>query len=211
MAARARELRQSPTNIRETGSQKVEISDDYFRKVPPRRKDWARSLGLCTEVGKLAPSGEQLLDRVGEFGLRTETGVYVIWPFLQEITNLRLNPKQLAAEPVDWWQVVKSGFVALGGRDELGSNHEGYREQLVHDLRLMFQEYRSLSGLKAMLRKEFPFLVFALAAASFALAKGDPLPPIPEFVDAERLRAESPLHIRSSRMNLSSIRFKAGA
>lgn len=55
------------------------ISADYLRKVPPRRRDWARSVGLFEEDTR-TPLGNKLLEAFSHAGCRYPDGAYTLWP-----------------------------------------------------------------------------------------------------------------------------------
>jgi len=182
----------------------VEISDDYLRKVLPRRRDWAMSLGLYSPVDGDVSTGGRLLGYLGQLGLVIEDGPVVLWPFSHEISRFRINPTQFEGRVIDYWDLARAALLACGG--ELSeSGEDADREFLIDMCRSQLEKFRNLNRPKAMLRRELPLTIgYLTLGAGFHLA-GRRIPPIPKLIAEEQQRPDSPLEIRSSRNSIGTI------
>ena len=73
----------------------IQLSDDYFRKVPPRRKDWARSLGLWNDNEGLTFKGRRFKHTLIQSGyISTNDNVFTFWPMDYELirSGFRCGP-----------------------------------------------------------------------------------------------------------------------
>jgi hypothetical protein len=181
------------------------ISDDYLRKVPARRRDWARSLNLFGE-GNATPRGLALLAELDRRGCRYGDGAYSIWPFEPELARLHLTP-----ETAPWTTLTFSGMVeALEGvflgalRDADGASDSGEVW-----LRNVFDEYRGLNTQKSMLRNELPLRVAYLVQLGTNVAEGTSLS-IDSMLQGFLIAGSSAqIQLRTSRNHEGSIVFKA--
>jgi hypothetical protein len=183
----------------------IEISPDYLRKVVPRRRDWAASIGLWdVDAGRITRNGERLLRVLDESGMTLKSGELVLWPLSHEVSRLRINPTLFDTRIADYWDLVRSALVAIGA-EEVISYDESDRELFIRVVGAQLQAYRDLNRPKAMLRRELPLTIaYYTAGAAFFLASR-PIPNIPELIDDERKRDDSPLEIRSSRNSIGTL------
>ncbi len=174
------------------------VSADYLRKVPPRRRDWAKSIGLYDVKGRTA-RGDRLLSLLAKAGVRSSDGSYALWPFLPELTALHLN-KDTAPWPTlefhDMCMVVQRAFREDG---EDGERVMDAGEQ-AHFIELAYRQYKTLNLPKSALRNELPLRVAYLAELGWnvAASKGGALSHI--LYDGQ-LSASDTIEFRASRNN----------
>ena len=89
----------------------VAISDDYLRKVPVTRREWARSVGLFDPASGATDRGVDLLKEYGAVGFQAPNGAFAVWPLASEFAQLRLNPDTIGAPALSYW-----GFYCLAAR-----------------------------------------------------------------------------------------------
>lgn len=200
LAPRLEPLSKSP-------STEVTISEDYLRKVPPRRRDWAKSIGLCNQDGRLTVFGRNLLAAFDKLGCITPDGDVVLWPFKHEISRLRMNPATFALLIVDQWDLIKAVFTARGLEVATGIEPEA-ATSILFELSEHFEFYRKLDRPKSMLRREYPLLVAMMAFAGIRYGKGEKLPDLLELIQTERTSSHRRLDMRPSRTNIGSLTFR---
>lgn len=180
----------------------VEISDDYLKKVPPRRRDWAVSLGLWDAKRGILRNGVALFSVLDDLGLRLPGGAVVIWPFEHEISRLRLSPIELEGRVVRFWDLIKLAIAGAGG--QLGGVSTMEIQAASSILRDQIAEFRRLNRPKAMLRREYPYTVALPAVSGNFVARGVPVPDLPELIGPGKpLDAE--FQFRSSRNSIGAL------
>jgi hypothetical protein len=201
---RTEPLAKRTESMRGPGIPPVEISDDYLRKVLPRRRDWAVSLGLFDPDSGRTHKANQLLDHLKEISLILNTGAVVLWPFSHEISRFRINPTQFENKVIDYWQLVKAALIGVGSSfsDTFDDND---RDFFVEASKAQLELYRGLNRPKAMLRRELPLTVAYLTIGTAFRTSNRQVPNLPDLIDSEKQRAESPLEIRSSRNSIGGI------
>jgi hypothetical protein len=131
------------------------ISEDYLRKVPPRRRDWAKSVGLFHETD-ITPRGQALLNAFASEGCKYPDGAFTLWPFEPELARLHLTRKTAPWPTLTFGQMVmlvEGVFsVPIGARNRSATATEGY-------LRVVFGIYKDLNSQKSLLRNELPLRV----------------------------------------------------
>lgn len=135
------------------------ISDDYLRKVPPKRRDWAKSIGLYGEQGK-TERGVKLLEALSAKGIRNNDGSYGFWPFEPELTALHLTPSSAPWPTVSFEQlcdIVEGIFRPAAGQLPLLDDDDQFATFLD-----AFKAYKSLNTPKSALRGELPLRVARL-------------------------------------------------
>lgn len=155
---------------------KVEISDDYFRKVTGRRRDWARSLGLINEDLEFTNVGTTLLSTFRLAMGCSDDGPVICWPLAHELENLHLFPEKLSIPRLSLWNhicTVREGlmFDAAGNADS-----KSVKQEVLQQFESMYAFYRSLCPKRDLLRREIPIGVFFHAAVGCYIAKQIPLP-----------------------------------
>ena len=175
------------------------ISEDYLRKVPPRRRDWARSIGLFGEA-HITPRGALLLNLLGQHGCQFDDGPYTIWPFEPELARLHLTP---ATAP--WATLTFGQLVALIDRAFLSGRGSRPTVGIEAWLRQIFDEYKKLNVQKSMLRNELPLRVAYLVQLGTNVGVGTSLG-IDSILDTSGTAAQSArVQLRSSRNHEGSI------
>ena len=176
----------------------IVFSDDYFRKVPPRRKEWARSLGLWDDETGLTHRGRDFVDGLSVAGFIDEEEVFTYWPMDYELLRAGFRPNLLGEDTRGLWDcLVKFGAAYSGPR--VNPAGKGDTEAVVKFIKSMMEIYKSLHVRKAMLRRELPITVAYPVAIAYACAKGEPVYDIPAAIRAEQRGAERRLAFRQSR------------
>lgn len=180
----------------------VEISDDYLKKVPPRRRDWAVSLELWDSKRGLLPNGDALFSALDQLGLRLPGGAVVVWPFEHEISRLRLSPTELEGRVIQFWDLVKLAIAGTGGK--LGGDGPDALESTRSVLRAQIAEFRRLNRPKAMLRREYPYTVALPAISGNFVARGLPVPDLPDLLGPGK-QLDAAFQFRSSRNSIGAL------
>jgi hypothetical protein len=173
------------------------FSEDYFRKVPPRRKDWAKSLGLWDTENGLTSSGERLLTVLQEKGYAISPGTFVLWPLDHELMRAGF-PAGLVSGSRTMWQFVTDALSAYQG---LTVKPAGARDAaaMVRFLQRAMEVYRGLHVRKCMLRRELPLTVAYPVAAAVAASQNCAILDYEELIQREQ-KAKSPrVELRRSR------------
>lgn len=186
----------------------VEFSDDYFRKVPPRRREWAIDIELCNTEGRLNSSAIRLFDLLNARGCVIESGAIVLWPFDHEIARLRLNPALFEDKRLDYWSLVEFSVMGAGGRlSSQDSEPFALKSEVLDILRRHFEIYRGLNRPKAMLRREIPLTVAYLSVSGELVARGFPVPNLPDIVQELQRDDGTDMRLRTSRNSIGTISF----
>lgn len=182
----------------------VAISDDYLRKVPPRRRDWAASIGLYSQDTGISAAGKSLLDHLVALNLVLPSGAVVLWPFSHEISRFRINPLLFEGRVIDYWSLVSMAIIGSGGTVKADFDKADHEEtiELSKDQLAIF---RQLNRPKAMLRREFPLTVAYVTLAAAFLVRGKPVPNIPSIIELERQAGHERIEVRSSRNSIGTI------
>jgi hypothetical protein len=189
-------------------STKVSISPDYYRKVLPKRKEWAKSIGLCTEKGVLTDAGRHFLGVLMSAGWTTPTGEFVLWPLTHEVLRLRLNAGKLSSQVVDFWTFVATLARGLGVDVAEGATSDESAQVVLDRLRKHAALYSTLNRPKALLRREYPATVAYPTLAALAFAQGEQLPEVPDILERERMRPERTMELRSSQTSIATLVFR---
>jgi hypothetical protein len=176
----------------------VSISDDYFRKVLPKRRDWAISVGLLDSTCQLTEIGQRLLQILAHSGLRTPEGAYVVWPLAYELTQLNIVPSSLTEHPMDTWTFFGLTADSFGSPDVLESADLN-EAILIDEVRTIYQHYRGLNPTRAPLRSELPVPVAYLAYSGICVAQERARPNLPALIATQRKAARRLLDFRSSK------------
>ena len=182
----------------------ITITADYFRKAPPRRREWAVSAGLLGEGNCITDLGSALLREFGGLGLKTEGGAYYSWPLAHELMGLNIPLNSLGVPVLNFWQ-----FFSLTGRPF------GYREvplpdgptseEVVSILADIQRTYQHLNPSRAPLRREVPIPVACLAYIAISAASGTPRPSLMAFIDKVKRQSVRPVDFRSSKFNEGAV------
>jgi len=176
----------------------IEFSDDYFRKVPPRRRDWAISLGLWDEEKGLTQRGQEFLDGLRESGYIGARDCFTFWPMDYELVRSGFRTDLFGNETKSLWTcLVDFGKAYAGIR--VKPNAESDADAAVELIGEMIEVFRSLHVRKAMLRRELPITIAYPSAIALACARGKPVLDLPSAIMAEQKGEKRRLALRSSR------------
>ena len=180
-------------------SERIEFSDDYFRKVPPRRRDWAFSLGLWDrEQGRLSRRGREFTARLVEAGYISARDLFTFWPMDYELVRSGFRPDLFGDSTRNLWTcLVDFGDAYAGLRVKAPT--EGDSDAALALIGEMMEVFRSLHVRKAMLRRELPITVAYPAAVALACATKTPVLDLPAVVAKEQKGEERRLGFRQSR------------
>lgn len=176
----------------------IEFSEDYFRKVPPRRKDWARSLGLWDDALGLTKRGADFIDALSDTGYIGAEGLFIFWPMDYELVRAGFRPDLFGEKSKGIWQcLVDFGRAYAGLSVKPQSKHDA--DAAVALITAMMGVFRSLHARKAMLRRELPITIAYPAAIARACADQEPVLDLPAAIAAEQKGEERRLAFRQSR------------
>lgn len=175
----------------------VELSDDYFRKVPPRRKDWARALGLWEDGVGLTSLGHRFVESLTSSGYITQDGIFVFWPMDYELVRSGFKSNLLSGTKTLWQTLLDIGEAFSGLRVKRFEASDV--DKFVMQLQDMMQVYRSLHARKSMLRREMAITVAYPAMIGMACGQQDEVLDLPQALDAERKGDKRRIVLRRSR------------
>lgn len=179
--------------------ERIEFSDDYFRKVPPRRRDWASSLGLWDgERGRLSQRGHKFIDRLRETGYIDAYDRFTFWPMDYELVRSGFRPDLFGENTRTLWtSLLDFGDAYAGLRVKAPAERDP--DAALSLIGEMMTVFRSLHVRKAMLRRELPVLVAYPAAVALACANQAPVLDLPAVVEREQKGEARRLAFRQSR------------
>lgn len=175
----------------------VELSADYFRKVPPRRKDWARTLGLWEDEVGLTSTGRRFKEALVASGYITSEEIFVFWPMDYELVRSGFKPNLIDGSKSLWESLVDIGEAFSELRVKPFSRLD--TDSLVDQLEAMMQAYRSLHTRKSMLRREIAITAAYPSLVAMACAKREAVIDVPQALDAERKGNKRRIVLRRSR------------
>lgn len=145
-------------------SSEPKISDDYLRKVPARRRDWAKSLNLADKEGRRTDAGRSLLKLFDSLGQKTEDGAYAFWPFEHELSRLHLQPERVP------WVTPDAMEVIYGIRACIAGNRFEPNPKLdpIEWARRIFDVYKKLNPDRSMVRVEVPLKTAMLVTVGYS-------------------------------------------
>ncbi len=187
---------------------RIDISEDYFRKVTGRRKDWAKSMELCLDDGSLTTKGKRFLESFEKFGLVVEDSAFAYWPFSSELEKVALSPKQLGIPDLHLWGHLLSMRNGLALDVDGEEVQEETTEEVLRLLRRMSSTYQTLSPKRHMLRREVPIGVLLHAGTGYYAAANKILPPIQKIILDEGANTEGILAYRRSKNVQGSVLFR---
>jgi hypothetical protein len=177
---------------------RFEISDDYLRKAPPRRRDWAISLGLCSKDGKVNEAGRTFLAAWREAGYY-EDDVFAVWPLRPELQRLGLRAVSLDIPDLGTWEFLLLLRRAMGFPQAPVRQIPEVHERGLKELQQAFEVYRGAYRSKQILRNELPIQVALDALVAAASARQAELLPYWDIIDKERHSKRARIDLRSSR------------
>lgn len=153
------EVKRGPLAIGE--STPAEVSDDYLRKVPGRRRDWAATLGLLSDGSELTPSGVRLLGLFERLE-QASRGTFTFWPYLDELRQLNLRSDDVPWVTPDREDIIYGLKEVIAGQTFVPSASS--TDATVEWLEAMFRQYRALNPGRSIVRVELPLRIARLVA-----------------------------------------------
>lgn len=176
----------------------VEFSEDYFRKVPQRRRDWAIALGLWDEEKGLTQRGTDFLDGLRKSGYIDSTNCFTYWPMDYELVRHGFRPDLFGEETKSLWTCLVDFAGAYAGV-RVKPYSDGDRDAAVKLTGEMIEVFRSLHVRKAMLRRELPITIAYPSAVALSCARSDEVLDLPAAIQAEQKGGQRRVAFRQSR------------
>ena len=185
------------------------FSEDYFRKVPPRRKDWARSLELWSDAVGLTELGRRFRDGLADRGYLVDGRYFVFWPMRHELIREGFAPNLLGPAGRELWPTLLD-FAGAYSELDLSPQEPPDREHAVELLRTMMRTFRSLHTAKVLLRQELGLTVAYPATVALAYGRGQRLVDLPRIIRAEQREPRRRIILRASRSTGSALSVRDG-
>jgi hypothetical protein len=166
-----------------------DISADYIAKALQTRKGWAREIGLFEEKA-LTESGRRLLDSAKNLGLLDNSGVFLFWPFSDELRRLQIEPTTIEAPVLSEWDLLAAVARALHGTVVSQECDQRCRDDVVSELGHLHVLYREANISSGSIRHQLPLYVAQPAIVAITSAMSNPIPPLPAVLDTERTSAK---------------------
>ena len=185
----------------------IVFSEDYFRKVPPRRKDWARSLGMWDDKSGLTQRGKEFIDGLTQAGHIDAKGLFTYWPMDYELVRAGFRRNLLGDDVKGAWDCLVDFGKAYAGLSVKPSSKDD-ADSAVMLIGDMMNVYRSLHVRKTMLRRELPITVAYPAAVACACATQEPVLDLPAAIVEEQRGEKRRLAFRQSRNSGGALSLK---
>lgn len=183
--------------------QVIIFSEDYFRKVPPRRKDWARSLGLWENKIGLTQRGEGFIHGLTRAGyIDSQKGIFTYWPMDYELIRAGFRSDLVSKNPKSLWDCLVdfgSAYAGLSTPFVKAPSRDSDADCAVEMVTGMMRIFRTLHARKAMLRREMPITVAYPAAVACACSTQEPVLDLPKAIQIEQTGDKRRLAFRKSR------------
>ena len=173
------------------------FSEDYFRKVPPRRKDWARSLGLWKDDVGLTRKGLEFKRSLTRSEYINREEFFTFWPMDYELVRAGFRPDLFPNTKSLWKTLVDFGKAYAGLKIQPLCSLEPI--VIVNHIKRMMEVFRSLHVRKSMLRRELAITIAYPATVALACAHDEEIPDLPEAIAAEQKREQRRIVFRRSR------------
>lgn len=192
------------------GYDQVDISDDYFKKVPPRRRAWAESLNLWDGHGNcLTPRGQHFLDALNKLGYVNDNGCFVFWPMDYELIRSGFHPCLFSSHSNSLWGCLVDFRNAYSLQMEQGmytlDSSLVESEHVVSMIIEMINLYRRYQVRKVMLRRELPLTVAYPVFVARSLCDSIPLVDAPKSIECEQDSRNSRISLRNSRSSSGAL------
>ena len=184
-------------DLERTLEKAVQISGDYFRKVPPRRKDWARTLGLWSDEEGLTARGRRFVDVLQSADYIRDDDFFTFWPMDYELVRSGFKPDLLGEAKSLWTALMEFAGAYTNVRVKPFEPRDS--DALVEQLRSMMAVYRSLHTRKSMLRRELAITVAYPASVAIAAAQQRFVVDWPKALLAEQTGGRRRIALRRSR------------
>lgn len=191
------------------GHGEIVFSDDYFGKVPGRRKDWACSLGLWAD-GQVTRCGYEFITRLKSKGYVDADGLFIYWPMDYELVRAGFrsdifgenNQKGL------WDCLVDFAEAYTGLRVRPGVEDNDDADEAFALIKNMSDSFSTLHARKSMLRRELPTTVAYPAAIACACATTKEMLNLPAVIGNEQKSEARRIILRKSRNTEGGLRVK---
>jgi hypothetical protein len=206
LLTRTQPLTDTPGPLARQTDAEPTISDDYLRKVPPKRRDWARSIGLFGRAEKKS-RGDRLLHELNAKGVRNGDGSYGFWPFEPELMALHLTPSTAPWPTVTFeelCQIVERVFAPSAEHSPVASDDIQFEM-----FSAAFTEYKSLNVPKAALRGELPLRVAWLFQLGWNVTQPTRLS-LARLLDEDQMSLRHRVETRSSRSHEGALIVRRG-
>ena len=185
----------------------TQFSSDYFRKVPPRRKDWARTLGLWSDDCGLTPLGLSFTDSLRSSGYISDKGIFTFWPMDYELVRSGFRPNLLASTKSLWETLLDFAAAFTGIRVKFYEPID--TDIFVDQLIKMMKVYRSFHTRKLMLRRELAITLAYPTIVAISCARGESCVDVPSALRPERGAVNRRVVFRKSRNTGGALSVKA--
>ena len=182
---------------KEPQSHTIEFSEEYFRKVPPRRKKWAGALNLWNDTQGLTKSGKKFIDTLEDAGYIDSTGFFMFFPMDYELKRAGFQPN-LFGDSRNLWSCLTDFAKAFANLD-IKKPSEKDPDKTFELLKGMMDTFRNLHVRKSMLRRELPITVAYPAAVALAVGQGASVIDLPAALIVEQTGEQRRISIRKSR------------
>ena len=182
----------------------IMFSEDYLRKVPPRRRDWAISLGLWDEVVGLTPCGQDFLDTLRQSGYIDRQDCFTFWPMEYELVRSGFRQDLFGYKTKSLWACLED-FGRAYASLQVHSPSVNDADIVVELVCRMMKVFRSLHVRKIMLRRELPATIAYPAIFALHCAQGQPIINFPDAIKQEQLGDRRRLALRLSRYTGSTL------
>lgn len=184
----------------------IALSEDYLRKVPPRRRDWAISLGLWDGERGLTQKGNNFLNSLRQSGYIDRKNCFTYWPMDYELVRSGLRPN-IFGEARGLWDCLVDFSAAFGG-SHVSSKPENDQDAMLELIKEMMKVFRSLHVRKIMLRRELPITVAYPAAVALSYARNHAILDLPAAILAEQKGEQRRVALRQSRRTGGALSIK---
>lgn len=150
----------------------VTLSDDWFRKVPGHRKNWAKDIGLWAEdeITSIGETYLQLLESFLPTSIENNNEVAILVPMDLEFSANYLTWKYKLEDLIRFDDLITglSGLFANDPSISLALSEDEF-VKLVHDVKNMY----SSSDIRfSRIRKELPLTIFSFVLLGLSAARG---------------------------------------
>ena len=195
---RTEPLRPRAANRSASPTGEIVFSDDYLRKVPPKRRDWAHTLGLWDKATGLTQRGDRFIRGLTDSGYIGPEGAFAFWPMDYELRRSGFHAKQVPRAPRSLWATLLD-FARAYSQLEQKETTSADRGRAVTLVAKVADVFRTLHVRKAMLRREVPVLVAFPAVIACAAGTRTPVLNLPDAIEAEQRGEQRRIAFRQSR------------
>ena len=185
-------------SLRPSEDTSIALSADYLRKVPPRRRDWARSLDLWDDEVGLTSRGKKFIAGLRNTGYIDKDGSFIYWPMDYELERAGFRRDLLGDDTKGLWNcLLDFGSAYAELRPKTFSQEDV--DKAVALIREVVRTFRMHHVRKAMLRREVPITTLYPAAVAYACARRRPIIDLPAAIAAEQRSETRRISLRRSR------------